>query len=457
MPRIAAGRNAYLRPVAVERSRDVGLHRHRAQPHGHDGRRRDRAVARAGDGDERHRLTAPEVTRDRRRRRTARRRRCRCAPTSSPGRLTAKETLSGSTDVASAEMRTRFVNRSGATFSLTRAAPRRGRSASARNSAADSGGIRSVVRPFASDVVAVAAPSSDDQAEDGVAVCTVTVAGVSDALNAARYSRRAPRSIRLTTSVPSRASRTNEAPVESAGWASRSAPSARRCSDTGCATRSNDEPAPIGAEPTRSSVRHSATAVGKRSWRAALSPPRPIDPDLVAVEHGRRAAQEVEEAVAEQVAGEQLGALASTLLGDLERRPADVVVPEEGHRGRSDTVSRAGSSRRRRGASRSRAHPPSRPRSGRAHPGAGSRSPRGRRARARRRRASRRRSRRPLRRPRTPGRRRPGRRRGSSAATRRRTRGPRAWRCRPGSRRSGTRESSRPTPARARSRRTAAR
>src|SRR5688500_1173607 len=110
-----------------------------------------------------------------------------------PGRLTANETLSGSIEVASAVMRTRFVKRSGVTLTRNRAAPRRGRSASARKSAADRGGIRSVVRPFATDVVAVAAPSRDDQADDGVAVCTVTVAAVSAALNTARYSRRATR------------------------------------------------------------------------------------------------------------------------------------------------------------------------------------------------------------------------------------------------------------------------
>ena len=43
-------------------------------------------------------------------------------------------------------------------------------------------------------------------------------------------------------------------------------------------TTSNDEPVPIGGEPTRSSVCHSATCVGNMSWRAALSPPRPIIP-----------------------------------------------------------------------------------------------------------------------------------------------------------------------------------
>ena len=109
------------------------------------------------------------------------------------------------------------------------------------------------------------APSSTDQEDEGVAVCTVTVAGSSDALNAATYSRRPARSIRLTTSVPSRDTRTNDAPVESAGCASRSAPSARRCAETGCATRSNDEPLPIAGDPSRSSVCHSETLVGKRS------------------------------------------------------------------------------------------------------------------------------------------------------------------------------------------------
>ena len=58
----------------------------------------------------------------------------------------------------------------------------------ARKSVADTGGIRSVVRPFATDVVAVAAPRTGAHADDGVAVCTVTVAAASDALKAAEPS-----------------------------------------------------------------------------------------------------------------------------------------------------------------------------------------------------------------------------------------------------------------------------
>ena len=120
------------------------------------------------------------------------------------------------------------------------------------------------------------------------------------ALNATTYSRRAAASIRLTTSdaarrVPARSSR----PVESAGCASRSAAERAQVLARSDATRaSNDEPVPIGGEPTRSSVRHSATCVGKRSWRACLVAAAADDPDLVAVVDDRRAAQQVHAACA---------------------------------------------------------------------------------------------------------------------------------------------------------------
>ena len=47
-----------------------------------------------------------------------------------------------------------------------------------------------------SDDVADAAPRSGAHADDGVAVCTVTVAAVSDAFKAARYSRVCSKEVR---------------------------------------------------------------------------------------------------------------------------------------------------------------------------------------------------------------------------------------------------------------------
>ena len=127
--------------------------------------------------------------------------------------------------------------------------------ASARTkSSAESGGTVSVTRPFAAlvDGGRAGPRSGCHEVELGVAVWHGHPRGASDgverrdvlaargAVDAAHDEQR-PRARRGRTI----------APVESAGCASRSAPSARRCSATGWPTTSNDEPVPIGGEPTR--------------------------------------------------------------------------------------------------------------------------------------------------------------------------------------------------------------
>ena len=67
----------------------------------------------------------------------------------------------------------------------------------------------------------------------------------------------------------------------------------------------------------------------------------PEHPDLVAVVDGRGAAQEVEKAVTEEIAREELRALGTALLLDLQRRSPDVVVPEEGDGRRRDAVAKS--------------------------------------------------------------------------------------------------------------------
>ncbi len=123
-----------------------------------------------------------------------------------------------------------------------------------------------------------AVPRSGAHEADGVAVGTVTRAGAEPELNAATYSRWAAASIRLTTRTSCCAARTIVAPVESAGLASRSAASSRSCVSIGSSVTANDEPPPIGGEPTRGAVFHSGTCVGNMSCRACLSPPEPIIP-----------------------------------------------------------------------------------------------------------------------------------------------------------------------------------
>ena len=110
-----------------------------------------------------------------------------------------------------------------------------------------------------------ALPSSRVHSALGVAVVTATRAVPAPALTAATYSRRPAASIRLKTRTFRSARRTTVEPVESTGWAARSAPSTRSRSETGCPTTSKDEPVPIGALPIRSSLRQWATCVGKRS------------------------------------------------------------------------------------------------------------------------------------------------------------------------------------------------
>ena len=276
LPRIAAGRNAYRRPVsssAVVTSGCIAISA--TSPSTTGDVETEPSLARA---------TATNETGCPRRKSRGSTKTPYGAPSSVPtrvhffpGRLTANVTLNGSTEVEVAAMRTRFVKRSGATAPSR--APRRVVGASTRRGTAPprAAGSAPSSRPFARPRRRTRAEKRvQDEARrrrlhrDG--------RGRLGRVECARYSRRASRSILLTTSVPSRATRTNDAPVESAGCASRSAPSARRCCETGCATRSNEEPVPTGADPTRSSVRHSATLVGKRSCRAALSPPRPTMP-----------------------------------------------------------------------------------------------------------------------------------------------------------------------------------
>ena len=103
---------------------------------------------------------------------------------------------------------------------------------------------------------------------EGVAVAIVTFPAAVPELIATTYSRRAARSMRLTTNRRLVARRGIVAPVESAGCASRSAPSDLSSPSIGFVT-SNEEPLPIGGEPTRSCVFHSATCVGNMSCRAA--------------------------------------------------------------------------------------------------------------------------------------------------------------------------------------------
>ena len=84
--------------------------------------------------------------------------------------------------------------------------------------------------------------------------------------------------MRLTTNVRPDTARTTVEPVDSAGTESRSAASAFSRTSIGFAVTSNDEPLPIGGEPSRGCVRHSPTCVGNMSCRACWSPPRPIIP-----------------------------------------------------------------------------------------------------------------------------------------------------------------------------------
>src|SRR5215468_7031565 len=110
------------------------------------------------------------------------------------------------------------------------------------------------MRPCASDVgFAVAAfPYAGVHDADGVEVAKDTVAADVVLLKAATYSTFLDGSIRLTTATPPRAWRTIDQPVASVGFASRSAPSRVSSSSIGFEVTSNDEPPPIGGEPTRS-------------------------------------------------------------------------------------------------------------------------------------------------------------------------------------------------------------
>src|SRR5262249_4407117 len=156
-------------------------------------------------------------------------------------------------------------------------AARLGRSLSARNTTAESGGTVNESEPFAALFGGAPTPYRTDHVADGVAVAIVNLPTAVPELSAATYSRPAARSIRLTAKGRFDASRGIVAPVESAAWESRSSPSDRSSPSIGLVT-SNEEPFPIGGEPTLSWVFHSATCVGNMSWRAAWSPPRPIIP-----------------------------------------------------------------------------------------------------------------------------------------------------------------------------------
>src|SRR5918996_1456610 len=198
-----------------------------------------------------------------------------------PGRRTANVTLAGSRPASEAVRTRRFVNRSVPIRSVALAAPRRGSSASASSSTASSASIPMLTRPAASlSTNFTSLPLHCVQRDEGVAVANPTDCCSSEALKTTRYSRLVARSKRLTASTPSLAKRTTVGPVASAGKRSRSAASERMLAATLCWTvsTSNPEPDPICGAPTRSSVRHSATCVGNRSWRAAFPPRRPITP-----------------------------------------------------------------------------------------------------------------------------------------------------------------------------------
>ena len=130
-------------------------------------------------------------------------------------------------------------------------------------------------------------------------------------------------------------------PVASSGCASRSVGEHPQLGLDRVVVTSNDEPLPIGGEPTRCCVCQSATWVGNMSWRASWSPPRADHPDLVAVVDRRRAAQQVEQVVAEQhVLGRSVARRARAPASGSARGAAHVVVAEEGRERRVDAVRR---------------------------------------------------------------------------------------------------------------------
>ena len=91
---------------------------------------------------------------------------------------------------------------------------------------------------------------------------------------------------------------------------------------------------PIGGAPTRSCVCHSSTCGREEVLARLLVAAAADDPELVAVLHDGRAAQEVEQVVPEldRAAGAAPRPTPRRLRADLLRRAAHVVVAEEGRR-----------------------------------------------------------------------------------------------------------------------------
>ena len=194
------------------------------------------------------------------------------------GPLIATLTLAGRPPATETLTRARAVRSSAATRTATLPSGRAVTSPLARHTEADSAGSRSrTVFPAAAP--SLGASRSPSQTTPGESVATLTVTGSRAAFRPTRSSRPDAGSKRLNTSVPWRAARTTAGPIARAGFAARTAASSARWAPTGLPTTSNDEPVPIGGEPTRSSARHVLTAVGNRSCRASLSPPAPMIPN----------------------------------------------------------------------------------------------------------------------------------------------------------------------------------
>ncbi len=152
-------------------------------------------------------------------------------------------------------------------------ADRRPRAAGAPTSA----GTVSVTRPFAA-LVAATLPRSGSHEADGVEVWTVTRAASSPALKTARYSRRASRSIRLTARRLCCATRTNDPPVDKRRMRITKRSERTKMLGDRMADDVERRAGPDRRRPDPLLRLPLVDLVGNMSWRAALSPPRPIIP-----------------------------------------------------------------------------------------------------------------------------------------------------------------------------------
>ena len=116
----------------------------------------------------------------------------------------------------------------------------------------------------------------------------------------------------------------------------------------GCEATASDEPAPTGAEPTRSSVRQPLHLRREEVLARLLVAAAADDPDLVAVVDNRCAAEQVEQRCGRAGRARSQRRLAARALRSRRADAAHVVVAEEGRRRVRDAVRRPGSSRRRR-------------------------------------------------------------------------------------------------------------